>query len=811
MDNNPIQPAPGSQPQGQPMQPTANQVPQPQPITSAPSPFPNQAVQQAMPQQQPAMAQGQPMAQPAPQQTRQPMQGQPMQQMPQGQPYRPNYSQAQGYAGQPQGQMPNQMPGQPGGPQQPGFRPGARPALTGPGGPNPRRLILGCLGFFFFSIILFVIFVIAFVANTSASGQNGLADSLGVNAGEFTNTLILITNLIFGLVVMVTFFIAIFGLFRAGMAPKLDKPTRSKGYRQAGIAGVIFLIMTMLWVFVYIYLNGKKANIPTQQATTQGIVTEPVVTTQLTAPIDIKFDATKIPYNPNQIEITFYEWDFGDGGTSNSPVVTHTYSDVGQYSVKLTVTARNKATSAIVAQNFEKLVTVTDVKINAVFSATPESGPAPLTVAFDASASSSPAGELKTYEWDFKGTATFRDATGSTTSFTFDKQGDYDVKLRVTDNSGQSAVVTKTITAGGPDIPVSVIDIPTTDGKYYVGKQLTFLGEQSTSPNGNITKYEWDFGDQTPKATTRTATHTYAKTGLYEVILKTTDEAGKIGTGSKKITLTNAESTPQAIIDTTPALGAKDKTLNGTVPFQVHFDASKSTDSDNNIVEFKWDFEGDGAVDSAGATADYVYKTAGSYNATLTAIDAAGNQSSELLVVIVASQGLQARLTADVVEGTAPLTVKLDASSSSYPDGQITSYEWDFGDGSPKRIDASQVSYKYTNIGTFTASVIAKASDGKTSKGEIIINVRPVALKACYTPSTEQGPAPLSVEFDPRCSEGAVAKYLWDFGDGQTSRIRKPTHTFDNAGSYQVTLEVTDNENVVNTYKKDILVTGTVQ
>ena len=799
MDNNPIQPAPSGQPQGQPMPTAPTQVPQ-QP-----------APQQVMPQQQAMPQVQQPMpTQPMPQQMRaqQPMQGQPMQ-MPQGQPYRPAYSQAQGFAGQQP--MQGQMPGQPGGPQQPGFRPGARPVPTGPGGPNPRKLIMGCLGFFFFSIILFVIFVIAFVANTSASGQNGLADSLGVNAGEFTNTLILITNLIFGLVVMVTFFIGIFGLFRAAMAPKLDKPAKASGYRQAGIAGAIFLVMTMLWVFVYIYLNGKKVNIPTQQATTQGIVTEPVVTTQLTAPIDIKFDASKIPFNANQIEITFYAWDFGDGGISNSSTVTHTYSNIGQYNAKLTVTARNKATNAIVNQNFEKLITVTDVKVNAEFSATPESGPAPLAVDFDASASTSPAGEIKTYEWDFKGASTFRDATGSTTSFTFPKEGDYDVKLRVTDNTGQTAIVTKTISATGPDVPVSVIDIPTTDGKYYVSKQLTFLGEQSTSPNGNITKYEWDFGDQTPKATTRTATHTYTKTGLYEIILKTTDEAGKAGSASKKITLVNAESTPQAIIDTTPALGAKDKTLNGTVPLQVHFDANKSTDPDNNIVEYKWDFDGDGTVDSAGATADFVYKVAGSYNATLTAIDATGNQSSNILVIVVASQGLQARLTADVVEGTSPLIVTFDASSSSYPDGQITSYEWSFGDGSPKRIDASQVSYKYNNIGTFTASVIAKASDGKTSKGEIIINIRPVALKACYTPSAEQGPAPLAIEFDPRCSQGAVAKYLWDFGDGQTSRIRKPTHTFDNAGSYQVTLEVTDNENVVNTYKKDILVTGTVQ
>ena len=228
-------------------------------------------------------------------------------------------------------------------------------------------------------------------------------------------------------------------------------------------------------------------------------------------------------------------------------------------------------------------------------------------------------------------------------------------------------------------------------------------------------------------------------------------------------------------------------------------------------MEFKWDFDGDGQTDSSGATASYVYKTTGSYNATLTAIDGVNNESSNILVVKVAAQELTARLTADTLEGTAPLAVTFDSSGSSYPDGQITSFEWDFGDGSPKLISSSKVSYKYSSIGTFTAKVLAKASDGKTDLAELVINVRPVALQACFIPSVEQGNAPLEVEFDPRCSQGPVAKYLWDFGDGTTSRTRKPLHTFDKPGSYQVTLEVTDNQNVINTFSKNILVIGEVQ
>ncbi|MCC6643778.1 PKD domain-containing protein, partial [Candidatus Peregrinibacteria bacterium] len=321
----------------------------------------------------------------------------------------------------------------------------------------------------------------------------------------------------------------------------------------------------------------------------------------------------------------------------------------------------------------------------------------------------------------------------------------------------------------------------------------------------------WDFGDGSPKANTRTATHLYKSAGLYEVILKVTDETDKTSQSAQKITLETQESAPTAIISTDPGLVGNEKSLNGQAPFEVSFDASGSQDPDKNIVEYKWDFDGDNKSDAAGTTATYVYKTPGSYNASLTAIDAAGNESSAILVIKVAAQDLTARVIADKVEGNAPLTVTFDASSSTYPDGQITSYEWDFGDGSAKQIGAAQISYKYEAIGTFTAKVLAKSSDGKTSSADIIINVRPIALQSCFTPTPDQGAAPLTVEFDPRCAQGAVAKYLWDFGDGETSRIRKPTHTFDKAGSYHVTLEVSDAQNVVSEFSKDILVTGAVQ
>ena len=71
----------------------------------------------------------------------------------------------------------------------------------------------------------------------------------------------------------------------------------------------------------------------------------------------------------------------------------------------------------------------------------------------------------------------------------------------------------------------------------------------------------------------------------------------------------------------------------------------------------------------------------------------------------------------------------------------------------------------------------------------------------------DQGPAPLTVTFDPKCSRGSIARYVWDFAGQDTDRDRKPTFTFDEPGDYSVVLEVSDNQNLIDTYTKTITVT----
>lgn len=678
--------------------------------------------------------------------------------------------------------------------------------------PNPKKVVYGCLGCFSVMLILFVLFVLVFVAQTSSNGINPLAKALNVDTGTFINNIILLVNFVFGSVFILLFLLAIIGLFRLAMARKDDAPAKKSALSMTGVSALLLILITMIWVGVYLFLNSRR--VPVQKNVVNSIVTDPASTLNLTAPVLVKFDASNLPISTSRYSIEKYDWNFGDGNTSSAAITSNTYKDMGKnggrFDVTLAVTVKDKQSGAETTNNYTALVTIANVAINAQFTATPTSGPAPLTVSFDGSASTAPAGQITAYDWDFNNSNLFKDASGAKASYTFNQSGTYTVALRVTDNTNQYQISTQQITVNGANAPTSVISIPSPSGKYFSGTQYSFDGSQSSSPNGKIVSYEWDFGDGTPHANTRVANHTYKDTGKFEVSLKTTDDSGVSGTATQELKVELPSLAPIAAMTTVPAKAKDQDYISGTVPFQVSFDASKSQKGNASIVDYKWDFDGDGVIDDTGVTTSYVYNKEGTYNAKLTVVDADNNESSQVVVVKVGAQPLTADLKASVYEGTSPLTVTFDASGSSYPNGTIVSYEWDFGDGSPKRIDVSKVTYKYLKIGTFTAKVTTVASDGSKSTAQVDINVRPISLTACYTATPTQGPSPLTVDFNPMCSTGTVARYSWDFGDGQTSKTRNPSHTFNSPGSYKVTLEVTDNDNVLNDYSSDILVTGTV-
>jgi PKD repeat protein len=338
--------------------------------------------------------------------------------------------------------------------------------------------------------------------------------------------------------------------------------------------------------------------------------------------------------------------------------------------------------------------------------------------------------------------------------------------------------------------------------------QIQFDGSKSESLKGQVNRYEWNFGDGSALQVGRNVAHVFNAPGLYTVTLKVTDSTGLENSTTVQVEAKGLVSPPQAKITTQPLPDSKG-IVNGKVPLKVSFDASGSLDPDNDIVDYEWDLGAEGAKPT-GQKVDFTFEKAGTYIVTLTLRDSANLESKSSLTVSVAEPGVTAIIKATPEEGTAPLIVQFDGSGSSTFRGSIVSYEWSFGDKSPSTITGAQISHKYGNVGTYPVKLKVVTNQNESGTAELLVYVREIPLKACFTPSRRNGPAPATVTFDSKCSTGPVSKFTWDFGDGETSDARKPNHTFQNPGTYNVTLEVADDKNNVSTFSDVMVAEGQV-
>ncbi|WP_084286119.1 PQQ-dependent sugar dehydrogenase [Solirubrobacter soli] len=116
--------------------------------------------------------------------------------------------------------------------------------------------------------------------------------------------------------------------------------------------------------------------------------------------------------------------------------------------------------------------------------ATPTSGLAPLTVAFDGTTSSDPDGQALTYAWDLDGDGDYDDSTAAKPSFTYPSAGTVTVRLRVTDTVGSTGTTSTTITVGAP--PTVTIATPTNATTWAVGDTISFSGSARNSAGATL-------------------------------------------------------------------------------------------------------------------------------------------------------------------------------------------------------------------------------------------------------------------------------------------------------------------------------------
>jgi chitodextrinase len=139
-------------------------------------------------------------------------------------------------------------------------------------------------------------------------------------------------------------------------------------------------------------------------------------------------------------------------------------------------------------------------------------------------------------------------------------------------------------------------------------------------------------------------------------------------------------------------------------------------------------------------------------------------------------------------------SVAFDASRSTDPDGERLSYLWDFGDG--KSASGRAVVHAYDRPGTYRATLRVTDASGQVGAGakrefEVFVKRPPTAVASDDLVVAPGEP----VAFDGARSldgERPIARYLWDFDDGELGEGQNLAHAFARPGRYIVTLRVED-------------------
>jgi len=222
--------------------------------------------------------------------------------------------------------------------------------------------------------------------------------------------------------------------------------------------------------------------------------------------------------------------------------------------------------------------------------------------------------------------------------------------------------------------------------------------------------------------------------------------------------------------------------VTGDSPLPVQFTHSNSG---GPISSWLWDFGDGGSSTLPDPVHTYVSSLPDSFSVSLTVLGPGGGDQvtkTDLIIVHPIVFPPIASFSAD------PLTGFGFVQFTDESVGDISSWNWDFGDGMGTSTERYP-GYTYPAPGTYSPSLTVTGPTGSDIlvKPDYITIMPADTVIAGFTPSATFGVTPASIDFV-NSSAGGITGYIWDFGDGYGDSVESPTHVYQTAGDYDVSL-----------------------
>ncbi|MFT4023183.1 MAG: PKD domain-containing protein [Flavihumibacter sp.] len=387
------------------------------------------------------------------------------------------------------------------------------------------------------------------------------------------------------------------------------------------------------------------------------------------------------------------------------------------------------------------------------FNVSVTEGCSPLSVSFTNTSTNA-----TSFTWDL-GNGTFSTNKNAWASYQYNPSGNntYTITLNAKSASGVINQFQKTVTV----YPSPQADFTVNQSIACVPATINFT-DHSTDPSGSpVTSYLWDFGDGTT-STEANPSHTFSNVGYYNVSLTVTGSGGCTNMKLKQRVVRMIGSVAPNFEFTTGAICQ--------TPVNVLF--SNQT-AGAGTMTYQWTL-GNGSQSTA-TNPTTTYPAYGSYDVKLVAISSYGCRDSIIKPI---------NLVENITSFSAPATscpggVIRFANTGTTP---VSSF-WDFGDGTSARGSAPVKSY--ANPGTYTVTLTNKYKncEGTTTK---TITVAPPPVIGFVVSNDSGCTTPHTAQFTDTTT--GSSGWLWDFGDGATSTLKNPAHTYSGQGNYTVTL-----------------------